>query len=191
MGRKEDLMEMYSLDRVYKRFKTKGVVFCFSGPISQVMLESIGDVLRRKMKHDLIVFSTIHKVFSVFIEQAQNILSYSAEVVVTKEERTNEIRAGVLMVGHEDGHYYVCCGNYIASENAKRLAEQLAMLQQLDGKELKQLLKKQLREEPSPGSVGAGLGFIEIARRATRPIEFEIRPVEDSELSFFMIKTTI
>ncbi|MBW2011613.1 MAG: hypothetical protein JRI32_08240, partial [Deltaproteobacteria bacterium] len=74
-------MAIYHLDRLYGKFKDDGVIFCFSGPVSQVMLESLGETLRKKMQHDLIVFSTIHKVFSIFIEQAQNILNYSAEVV--------------------------------------------------------------------------------------------------------------
>ncbi|MBW2100795.1 MAG: SiaB family protein kinase, partial [Deltaproteobacteria bacterium] len=91
---------------------------------------------------------------------------------------------------HDKGHYYVCCGNYIVSQKVEQFSRYLSMLQQLSGTELKQLFKKQLREDPPDGSIGAGLGFIEIARRSTQPIEFEIQPMDHS-LSFFTIKAAI
>lgn len=182
---------MFPFNRVYEKFKAEGVIFCFSGPISQIMLESIGEMLRKKMQRDLIVFSTIHKVFSVFIEQAQNILNYSAEVVAIEDNHQDKIRAGMLLVGYSEGHYYVCGGNYIETPRVDGLSHQLSLLQRMDGKELKQLFKHQLRQAPPAGSVGAGLGFIEIARRSTRPIEFEIWPAGDDALSFFMIKAVI
>ena len=46
--------------------------------------------------------------------------------------------------------------------------------------ELKALYKEQLRAEPEKGSKGAGLGFMEIARRASKPIEFDFTDVDDN-----------
>ena len=56
--------------------------------------------------------------------------------------------------------------------------------------ELKSLYKEKLRAEPEQGSKGAGLGFIEVARRATKPIEFDFSDV-DGDYAFFAIKATI
>jgi hypothetical protein len=56
--------------------------------------------------------------------------------------------------------------------------------------ELKALYKEQLRAEPEEGSKGAGLGFMEIARRASKPIEFDFADI-DSTYAFFALKASI
>jgi hypothetical protein len=56
--------------------------------------------------------------------------------------------------------------------------------------ELKALYKEQLRAEPEQGSKGAGLGFMEIARRASKPLEFDFTNI-DSDHAFFALKATI
>ena len=56
--------------------------------------------------------------------------------------------------------------------------------------ELKAVYKEQLRAEPEVGSKGAGLGFMEIARRASKPIEFDFTDV-DAHYAFFALKATI
>ena len=56
--------------------------------------------------------------------------------------------------------------------------------------ELKALYKEKLRADPEEGSKGAGLGFMEIARRATQPIEFDFVEV-DADYTFFALKATI
>ena len=56
--------------------------------------------------------------------------------------------------------------------------------------ELKAAYKEQLRNGPDSHSKGAGIGFIEIARRASKPIEFDFMDV-DGEFAFFALKATI
>jgi hypothetical protein len=55
--------------------------------------------------------------------------------------------------------------------------------------ELRALHKEQLRADPEEGSKGAGLGFMEIARRASKPIEFDFTDLGD--YTFFALKATI
>ena len=66
----------------------------------------------------------------------------------------------------------------------------LSKIRDMSKDELKVLYKEQLRAEPEDGSKGAGLGFMEIARRASKPIEFDF-PDFDSDYAFFALKATI
>jgi hypothetical protein len=43
---------------------------------------------------------------------------------------------------------------------------------------------------PEEGSKGAGLGIIEIARRASKPIEFDFTEV-DGDYTFFTLKASV
>ena len=59
----------------------------------------------------------------------------------------------------------------------------------MNKEELRALHKEQLRAEPEEGSKGAGLGFMEIARRASKPIEFDFADV-DGDYAFFTLKAS-
>jgi len=52
------------------------------------------------------------------------------------------------------------------------------------------LHKEQLRAAPEEGSKGAGLGIMEIARRASKPIEFDFTDV-DGDYAFFTLKASV
>ncbi len=56
--------------------------------------------------------------------------------------------------------------------------------------ELKEYYKAQRRKSPEEGSKGAGLGFIDMAKKASEPIEFDFKPI-DEKVSFFSLKTVI
>ena len=183
-------MQIEQLNRFYEGLKGNGIIFSFSGPLSQIILEGIGETMRQKMKMELTALGTIQRVFSVFIEQSQNIMNYSAEVTTSLQEDEGGIRAGILVIGFHDGRYYVCCGNYIARDKAEPLARDLAMIRKMAPEDLKRLYKERRQSNPGKDSMGAGLGFIEMARRSTNPIDFDVRPLDD-RFSFFAIKAVI
>ncbi len=183
-------MRIEHLKFLYEELKSDGIIFSFSGPLSQMILEGIGETMRKKMKMDSTALNTIQRVFSVFIEQSQNIMNYSAEIVASEGEGKGEIRAGVLALGFQDKQYYVCCGNYIALERAEPLARDLTMIRELKPEGLRNMYRERRRSDPPADSLGAGLGLLEIARRSTDPIVFDVQPL-DEKLAFFAVKAVI
>lgn len=166
-----------------------GIFLCFSGHISQELLVEIGDSLKLKMRQEDVNSSTILKVFAIFIEQAQNILRYSADSILhpTAEQK---LGGGIMIVGYEQQHYYVVCGNVVENRHISKLSEHLEALKQMSKEELKQFYKERRKGELPEDSRGAGLGFIELARKASSPIEFNFRQI-DEYFSFFSLKTQI
>jgi hypothetical protein len=163
----------------YHQLQEKGIIFSFSGPISQSLLEGIGHTNT----------NIIQKVFSIFVELMQNIINYSAQRIPT-EEVEEEISYGVLIVGKEQEHFYIISGNYIHEEQEDILQKKLSTIRSMDSQELKQFYKQQRRQQADDASKGAGLGFIEMARKASQPIEFEIARIENG-YSFFVVKAVI
>jgi hypothetical protein len=138
---------------------------------------------------------TLRSVFAIFVEQMQNIIRYSAEMQhapppASDARALKEIRYGILTIGKEGPDYIVCAGNLVRVADVDRLRERLERLKGMSKEQLKALYKEQLRADPEEGSKGAGLGFMEIARRATKPIEFDFAEV-DADHSFFALKATI
>jgi hypothetical protein len=168
----------------------KGILFCFCGPVSQDLIAELGGIIKETMKLDNAGTDTILQTFSILIEHAQNIIHYSAEKITTAgiDQSPDDIPAGIIAVGHENDYYYTICGNIVPDSSVPRIEEKLTKIQEMTREELRFYYKKQRRQEPETESRGAGLGFIEISRRASKPIEYKFRKL-DNNFSFFTIKT--
>jgi hypothetical protein len=175
---------------------TQGVIFAYSGYVTEPVLSGVGEALKQKLTIDDADTKTLRSVFAVFVEQMQNIIRYSAEKAPSASPPSSapaalrEIRYGILTIGKEGSDYVVCAGNLIERSDVERLRTRLSRIRDMSRDELKALYKEQLRAEPEQGSKGAGLGFMEIARRASRPIEFDFIDV-DLDRAFFALKATI
>lgn len=168
----------------------KGIVFSFSGYLSEGILYSLGEALREKMALEEADGPTIRRVFSVFVEQMQNIIRYSAEKVSGSAGRAVELSAGMVTIGMERGKVFIVCGNTVRNSEIPRLRERLDHLKSLDRDGIKTFYREQLREEPDDGSRGATLGLIEIARRASDPIDYAFNTM-DADRSFFCLKVRV
>ncbi|MBF0118528.1 MAG: hypothetical protein HQK79_06805 [Desulfobacterales bacterium] len=177
------------LDSLYKfknHLNKQGVFFCFSGPISQSLMVEIGDTLEQKMRLEEASQSTISGVFSVVIEGVQNIIHYSDEKAPASMLGFNEgeFSVGIVAIGYEDDHYFVTCGNMIKNNKISAFRNRLMNLQNMNKEEIKRFYKEQRRKETQEGSKGAGLGFIELAKRSIKPIDFNFENI-DNDFSFF------
>ena len=141
------------------------------------------------MKSKLALDETDKKVarslFSILVEQVQNVIRYSAEYD-PPDDATSELRYGVLIIGQNGDKFYVTCGNMIRNEDVQRLSANLAEVQRMDKDELKARYKETLKGETPDGSKGAGVGFLDIARRARYGFEFDFFQVNDNH-SYFSI----
>lgn len=166
----------------------EGVLFCYCGYVTESVLTSIGSAVRDKLALENTEQQVARGLFSIFVEQVQNIIRYSAENQEGElGERTVDLRHGMLAVGRKDGGYYVSCGNAIVSRDVSRLRDSLIHLSTLDKKELKALHKRVLKGQTPEGSKGAGVGFIDIARLATRGFEFDFMEM-DEDHAYFILK---
>ncbi len=183
------------IENVYqyqRNLKKEGVYFSITGPFSHILMQGIADILKKKMEAENIKMTTMMNVYSVVVEQVQNIIRYSAEVIPGDivGEKNAEIRIGTLVVGYEDDHYFVISGNQIKNKDVEPLRERLAKLRFMNKDELKQHFKEERKKERRAESQSAGLGFIEIARKAFKPFEFDFQKIDD-QVSFFSLRIII
>lgn len=166
-----------------------GIMFAYSGYISEGVLSGVGEALKRKLTDQETDTKTLRNVFAIFVEQMQNIIRYSAESETPPDE-DGGLRYGVLTVGFIEGAYFVQAGNLIQKEDVAALHARLAAIRDMDKDALKAAYKERLKSAPEATSKGAGVGLIEIARRATQPIEFDICDV-DAGHAFFSLTASI
>ena len=167
-----------------------GIFLTFNGVLVHNFMVKLVDMLKSKVSQFNVDKNLEQKIFATVIEQAQNIIFYSAERIPVPFMENELLGVGTITIGTEEGCYFVICGNLIPTDKVEKLRCKLMNIQKMGQEELKQYYKEQRRAEPEEDSKGAGLGFIEIARKASRPIEFAFHE-QDSENSFFTLKATI
>lgn len=180
--------ELFDIRTVLRK---QGIIFAYSGYVTETVLMGVGDAIKQKLLLDDADTKTLRSVFAVFVEQMQNMIRYSAEKVSPSDtESPIEIRYGILTIGREGDDYVIHAGNLVARSEVERLRERLSQIRGMNKEELRALYKEQLRSGPEEGSKGAGLGFMDIARRASKPIEFDFADVDD-EHAFFALKASV
>jgi hypothetical protein len=180
--------EMYDFRNTLRE---KGILFCYSGYMTEEVLSGIGNALKRKLELEDADRNTVKSVFSVFVEQVQNVIRYSAEREPPDGDGSaGDLRYGVLTVGSQNDRYFISCGNLVEQRDVERLESSLTHIQSLDKDGLKSLYKETLRGVVPEGSKGAGVGFIDIARRAEHGFEFDFTELDD-ERSYFCLKAYI
>ncbi|NOQ26723.1 MAG: hypothetical protein GQ564_15290, partial [Bacteroidales bacterium] len=81
-------------------------------------------------------------------------------------------------------------GNVIENDKIVELTEMLDHINSLDRDGLKQLYKSQMKEGRLSEKGGAGLGFIDIARKTGNKLEFHFLPIDESS-SFFLLTSSV
>lgn len=160
-----------------------GVLMSFTGPFSQGIIEEIGDALRSYLGSKTNSKGEIFKVFSVFIEQTQNIKNY-AYTLADKLEQEKILMSGVLNIGFTDEKYFVSSGNLVKNSDVEKLKSKLVQIKSYDRKELANAYRDILRANKENEGQGAGLGLIEMARKASEEIVFQFEEVDDDHFFF-------
>ena len=168
-----------------KHFDQERILLCFNGPISRSLIEEIGNALRNYMKTEQTSPGAALDVFAVYIELTQNIRHYA------NLHPFPGVDTATVMVSYRDGHYHVAAGNLVKLPHGQKLIADVLSLADLDKAELKALYKQQLRKPRDlDAATGAGLGLIDMARKATAPIAGSIKELEN-DLAFVSISVQI
>ncbi|SCA57515.1 conserved hypothetical protein [Candidatus Terasakiella magnetica] len=164
---------MLSLKGLHDDMLQNDITFCFTGFMSEEMILGVGKTLRHKIELEELDKRASRDLFSIFIEMTQNVIRYSAKNQIDNKDPVEiDLRYGALSIGEKDNRKFVACGNLVHDEHVERLRNSLSYIQSLSQQELKQHFKECLKKDVPETSKGAGVGFIEIARRAKHGFEF-------------------
>ena len=179
-----------SLDFVYDfyvKMKKNKINLAYEGEITHQITKAFTSLTENNMAIEDDSNSVQKKVFHVMVECLQNISKHAENrhnIVSSKDGR------GIFMVSKGDNEYNVTTGNIIKNERVNSLKKMLENINSLDKDGLKQLYKQQMREGRLSEKGGAGLGFIDIARKTGAKLIFSFLEI-DKKSSFFVLTSTI
>lgn len=169
----------------------QGILFFYSGYFSQNIIAAMADAVRHRLESQAAKGSTMRKVFSTFIEMAQNIVHYSSDNLTDENAIDHEMRYGTVTLGRQEESYFVVCGNLVPKHVVLLLTEKLDSIRNMSSDEIKAAYKETLRSDNECSSKGAGLGLLTMARDSTQPIEYSFVNLPEDGNAFFYLKAII
>jgi hypothetical protein len=163
------------------------IILVYEGEFTQEITKSVLSMAERNLDSMGEESSIKRKVFNVMVECLQNIVKHSEEYIAD----VKKINTAIFMIGKYDDSYVITSGNPIKNDEVDFLKEKLEKINSLDKEGLKTLYKDIIKNGTGlTDKGGAGLGFVDMARKSGQKLEYEFQPLENN-LSFFCLKTTV
>lgn len=155
------------------------IIFYYVGYFSQNIVAAMAEAVKLQLEVAGVAGPTRRKLFSSFVEMAQNIIHYSADSLTPTSQNEGELRHGSVCIRQEDdGNFLLLCTNPVDPKTGEELRAKLDRLHSMTLDEIKQAYRQTLRDETPEGSKGAGMGFLTVARDAREPLEFDFAPAD-------------
>ena len=175
-------MQLNNLEAILER---DGIVFLiYGGFLTQPIISGLTSALENEVESGELSVAASTNLFTIFIELAQNMMNYS------KINNSHDSK-GLILVGmdKEQTHYYILSRNVIDKDDKVKVEARLKELDGLDKDELRKLYREKRKSGRDKHTKGAGIGFVEVARRCDH-MEYKFDTYNDDKY-YFTIKTKI
>jgi len=171
---------MISIDKLESILKEEIIFLTYGGMFTQPLIAGMTSVLEKEVEDADLSMRRSNNIFVVFIELAQNIMNYSKKM---KNDHSLDSK-GLIFVGKNDSDdYFVCSQNIITYSDRDMMMERLDSIKSSSEDEIKSLYRETRRASRDRDDGGAGLGFLEIAKKV-KNIEFEFDEISEDRLYF-------
>ncbi len=171
----------------YLKMKKSNISLAYEGEITHQITKAFTALTETNMQREQDGTSVQKKVFHVMVECLQNISKHAEkdfDYYSSKDGR------GIFLVSKDDKEYNITTGNVIKNDKIESLRNLLEKINSMSREELNQLYKQQIREGRLSPKGGAGLGFIDIARKTGQKLIYSFLRI-DEENSFFVLTSTV
>ncbi len=175
-----------------------GAIYYYAGRFDSETMPALSGAVKEKLEMSGVSGPLRRKLFSSFVEMAQNILHYGG---APGDGMEGGGKPGAIGLGQEDQSYWIACGNLVLHEQVERIDNRLAALRSMTLADIKAAYRDQLANDEHAAndalSKGAGLGFLTIARDSKQPLEcaleysFVPHAPSSGRFSYFYLKTVI
>jgi len=177
------------LDHIYQKNYApveSQISLIYEGEITHQIMKAFTAMTETSLEKHEESSSVSKRVFHVMVECLQNIGKH-ADAEDIKEP---EIKRGIFLICKSEDNYNVITGNFIDHSKLDGLRSMLENINTLDKEGLKELYKTQIKGGSISDKGGAGLGFIDIARKTGEKLQYDFIQVTENT-SFFILKSTV
>lgn len=167
---------------LHRTMMSQKLILVYQGDFTQESTKSILAMAERNLDSSGEEGNIKRKVFNVMVEALQNIVKHSDELV----DGQMRSHAAIFLIGKEANRYTIMSGNPIRKSNVAGLEQKLNHINSLDKEGLKELYKEIIKNTTISEKGGAGLGFVDMARKSGEKLAFDF-PEMSAEYCFFCL----
>ena len=175
------------ISKIREYLHTEDIVFTFSGLISQSLIEFIIETKSNQFDLEGLDEKYKKKLFLICIEQLHNIMSYTKEKNIINENQYSS--PGIVIIGFDKikEKYYVSSSNEIQKEDEEKISKKIDDINIIEKNDLRKLLREKLRNSENSHDRGAGVGFIEMAKRSSEQLEYEFENIDGKKYFHILV----
>jgi hypothetical protein len=173
---------------LHRTMMAQKLILVYEGDFTQETTKSILSMAERNLDSSGEDSGTKRKVFNVMVEALQNIVKHSSEQGLQAGSLIS--KSAIFMISKDDSRYCVLTGNPVAKSSVPKLTTNLNDLNSKDKEGLKEMYKEIIKNTQISEKGGAGLGFVDMARKSGEKLEFTFAEM-DKDHDFFCLKVNI
>ncbi|MBS1681888.1 MAG: SiaB family protein kinase [Bacteroidetes bacterium] len=173
---------------LHRTMMAEKLILVYEGDFTQETTKSILSMAERNLDSSGEESGIKRKVFNVMVEALQNIVKHSSEQGLQAGSLIS--RSAIFLISKDDSRYCVMTGNPIQKDKVSRLKQNLEELNSKDKEGLKEMYKEIIKNTQISEKGGAGLGFVDMARKSGEKLEFIFANMDETH-DFFCLKINI
>ncbi len=177
--------DMQFVYEFHKEMCDQDLMLVYEGEINQDIANTVLAMTKKNMESENEENTVKKKVFNIMVECLQNIAKHSDENAFN-----DSTSSAIFMLGRVDNEYVITTGNPMQAKEIENLKEKLDKVNSLDKDGLKALYKEIRLNGSLSEKGGAGLGFVDIARKSGKELIYDFQ-VEENDLAFFSFQVRI
>lgn len=169
---------------------SEGIVFLsYGGFLTQSLVSGMVEALELEAESHGLKMNVSNNIMTIFIELAQNMMNYSKKLTNNKSCFDSK---GMVVVGFdkESNDYYLYSRNLVTQADKNKIQPKIEQVLSLDKQELRDLYRKLRRSGQHKHQKGAGIGFVEIARRSD-DMQYSFVPAKVDDMYYFSYRIDI
>ncbi|MCH8317781.1 MAG: hypothetical protein IIA88_04690 [Bacteroidetes bacterium] len=180
-------MSLETVSKIYQNLQKDDLCFIYQGEFTDDMTEKIINLSEYNIEKIEDLKKLKKRISFLMVESFQNIVRHGQKPGLLNRTVNKPVMFLVRNIGST---YYITSANLIENKNIDNLKTKLNRVNELTAEELKTLYREILSTGEVSEKGGAGLGFIEMARKTGKKLEFDFEEVND-KLSFFYLRLTL
>lgn len=167
----------------YNKLTRNNTVFSYLGCLTHHELNHILKSLELLLTNNYGSRGLRKKLFNLLIEITQNLYNY------LNNPSLEDHNTVFVFMTESQNTYKIITGNYLLNTEVAGIKTRIEMINSLNNEELRELYRNILDIGLVSTGGGAGLGFVDLARKSGRKLSYRFEEVDD-KFSFFTLEVT-
>jgi hypothetical protein len=165
---------------LHKTMMSQNLILVYQGDFTQETTKSILTMAERSLDASEEDPAIKRKVFNVMVESLQNIVKHNEAV----SKSTFKHNKAIFLIGQNPDRYTIMSGNPVHRTRVPDLKDTLSRINGLDREGLKDLYKEIIQDTTLSDKGGAGLGFVDMARKSGEKLGFDFAEMTEGDCFF-------